>query len=280
MKPGIRIAGFALALAAVLGLGTAVGAAIGPAPIRQPVMELAPIGQGVVVAADGYRLVPASPLLERGGGTFQFVIDGPDGSPVHDFSPLHERLLHLIVASRELTTFRHVHPQLAADGTWSVALPPLPAGGYRAIVDFHVTGGPRLALATDVTVPGNYQPSTPPAPAHSVTVDGYQVELATTAKPGGEVGAALTVRRSGRPVTDLQPYLGAYGHLVALRAGDLAYAHVHPLGYTDATVTFDATLPVQGRYRLFLDFKHAGVVHTAAFTFDQGVVTGAPEMGH
>ena len=88
------------------------------------------------------------------------------------------------------------------------------------------------------------------------------------------------MRKAGRLVTDLQPYLGASGHLVAMRAADLAYAHVHPLGYHAGTVTFDATLAAQGRYRLFFDFKHAGVVHTAAFTFDQGVVTGAPTMEH
>ncbi|MDQ2748239.1 MAG: hypothetical protein ABI775_09040 [Pseudonocardiales bacterium] len=280
MKPGTRIAGFAVALAAVLGGGAAVGAAIGPTPNKAPAMEPAPIGEGVVSAADGYRLVPAARIVPAAGGAFRFVVDGPDGTPVHRFTSLHERDLHLIVANRELTSFHHVHPTLAADGTWSIMLPALAPGSYRATADFHVTGGPRLALGTDLTVPGDYEPSAAPEPTATSTVDGYEVSIATRRHTGGEVTAALTVRQGGHPVTDLQPYLGAYGHLVALRAGDLAYAHVHPVGHHAGMITFDATLSAQGRYRLFLDFKHAGAVHTAAFTFDQGVVTDAPKMGH
>ncbi|GAA2466355.1 hypothetical protein GCM10023100_74820 [Actinocorallia cavernae] len=77
----------------------------------------------------------------------------------------------------------------------------------------------------------------------------------------------------GHPVGDLQPYLGAYGHLVALRAGGLAYLHVHPSGEPgDGTtkpgpeVSFTVTAPTAGRYRLFFDFQHEGKVRTAAFT--------------
>ena len=81
------------------------------------------------------------------------------------------------------------------------------------------------------------------------------------------------LRRDGRPVTDLQPYLEAYGHLVALRDGDLAYLHVHPLGSPgDGTtapgpaITFAAAVPSEGAYRLFLDFRHGDEVRTAEFT--------------
>jgi hypothetical protein len=83
----------------------------------------------------------------------------------------------------------------------------------------------------------------------------------------------LTVTRNGTSVTDLEPYLGAYGHLVALRSGDLAYLHVHPEGTpgdgeTDPgpEVVFYTEVPSAGRYHLYLDFKHQGVVRTAAFT--------------
>jgi hypothetical protein len=280
MKAPTRVAAFGVALAAVLGIGAATGAAIGPTPTKAPVMEPAPIGEGVVSAADGYRIVPAEHILTAAGGVFRFVIDGPSGAAVHRFTPLHDRYLHLIVANRELTEFHHVHPWLAPDGTWSIEVPALPAGAYRAIADFQVADGPRLALGTDVTVPGDYQPEPTPHPASITRVDGYQVELSTDRQAAGEVETALTIRKNGHLVTDLQPYLGAYGHLVALRVGDLAYAHVHPAGYGDGTIRFDATLTAQGRYRLFLDFKHADTVHTAAFTFDQGVVTGAPAMEH
>ena len=91
--------------------------------------------------------------------------------------------------------------------------------------------------------------------------------------PGRASPVTLTVSKDGQPVTDLQPYLAAYGHLVALREGDLAYLHVHPDGAPGDGVTpagpqieFVAEVPSAGSYRLFLDFQHDGVVRTAEFT--------------
>ena len=197
------------------------------------------------------------------------------------FTPTHERDLHLIVVNRALTTFHHVHPTLAADGTWSVDLPALDAGSYRAVADFQVDDGPRLALGTDLSVAGLYRPTMLGEPTPTSVTDGYQVQLATERSDSGEVTAELIVRRDGHLVTDLEPYLGANGHLVAMRTGDLAYAHVHPVEGDDeapGVVTFDAELTSAGRYGLFFDFKHGGTVHTATFTFDQGPVTGTPDM--
>ena len=77
-----------------------------------------------------------------------------------------------------------------------------------------------------------------PAPAGiAQVVDGYQVTLAGDLVPGQASELTLTVSKDGVPVTDLQPYLAAYGHLVALRAGDLAYLHVHPAGEPGDGVT-------------------------------------------
>ena len=282
MRTTTRLAAFGVALVTILGLGAGVGAAIGPdAPTTEPKAP-APIGQGVVAAAEGYRLIPATTVLDSDGGVFRFTIQDQDSDAVTEFTPIHEKNLHLIVVNRELTDFHHVHPTLAGDGTWSIDLPALAAGSYRAIADFQITDGPRLALGTDLTVAGRYAPSTLGEPTSRTDADGYQVGLVTERSDDGEVVAELVVRRHGKLVTDLQDYLGAKGHLVAIRSGDLAYAHVHPVEDADAapgTVTFDAVLSSAGRYGLFFDFKHNGTVHTASFTFDQGPVTGTPDMG-
>lgn len=282
--PG-RLAAFGLGLGASLGVGAALGAAIGPAVDRGQGAVSAPVGEGVVGTRDGYRIVPSTTTVDPAGGSFRFVITAPDGGPQRAFRPVHDRDLHLIVVNRELTSYHHLHPSLDARGTWSIAMPALPAGSYRAVADFQVAGGPRLALGTDLGVAGTYSPGRLDSPSTMATVDGYDVRMATRRGEGGDVAATLTVHRNGRRVTDLQPYLGANGHLVAMRAGDLAYAHVHPIGpdhgrAMDGAVRFDATLPAAGRYALFFDFKHAGTVRTAAFTFDQGVVSGAAEMEH
>jgi hypothetical protein len=74
--------------------------------------------------------------------------------------------------------------------------------------------------------------------------------------------AWTSVTRDGREV-ETEPYLGARGHLVALREGDLAFLHVHP---DEDSLAFMAEFPSAGRYGLYLQFKHHGRVHTAEFT--------------
>ena len=273
-----RLSAFGAALAGIFAIGIGTGAAFGPAASAKETMAPAPMGEGVVSARDGYRFVPAKRQLAKDGGTFHFVIEGPKGAPVLDFQQEHDKDLHFILVNRDLTIFHHVHPTRAADGTWSIDLPALPAGSYRAVADFHVAHGPRLALGTDLSVAGDYTPTALAEPANTSTTDGYEITMHSDVRKGGEVKIALTVRKDGKVVTDLQPYLGASGHMVAMRSGDLAYAHVHPDDYVDGTVHFDAELNSQGRYGLFFDFKYGNTVHTATFTFDQGLVTGAPSM--
>jgi hypothetical protein len=114
-------------------------------------------------------------------------------------------------------------------------------------------------------------------PAVTAEVDGYTVTLDGDLVPGQESEVTLTIDKDGQPVTDLQPYLAAYGHLVALRDGDLAYLHVHPGGEPGdgitepgPAITFYANVPSAGAYRLFLDFQHDGVVRTSEFTARAG----------
>ena len=86
---------------------------------------------------------------------------------------------------------------------------------------------------------------------------------------GREGTVTMPVTKDGRPVA-LQPYLGANGHLVAIRSGDLAYLHVHPMAEQAkaGSVLFGVEVPSAGRYRMFFDFQVDGVVRTAAFTVD------------
>ena len=94
---------------------------------------------------------------------------------------------------------------------------------------------------------------------------------------GDEAELMFRVTRDGDEVGDLEPYLGALGHLVALREGDLAYLHVHPEngaphdgGTAGPEVGFVAEVPSAGRYHLYLDFRHGDRVRTAAFTVEAG----------
>ncbi|WP_040840829.1 hypothetical protein [Nocardia brevicatena] len=229
---------------------------------------------GLLITQDGYTLELRDTVLQPGEIDFRFRILGPDGRPVTDYTPIHDRELHLIVVRRELTGFWHVHPRLGTDGTWSVRLNLPEAGAYRVFTDIAPRDlGRTITLGADLAVTGIYAPLPIPAPVRTAVVDDYEVELRGELTTGAGSLLTLTVRKDGTPVTDLQPYLAAFGHLVVIRGGDLAYVHVHPNGEPGdgvtapgPDITFHTAVPGPGVYRLFLDFKHEGTVHTAAFT--------------
>jgi hypothetical protein len=298
MSTPVRVVGFVAALLAVLGITLAAGRLVGPVgPIGATGSAaghggdthggMSPTGAtaqatdlpgGLQVSQDGYTLRLDPDQFAAGPRTdLRFLIEGPDGKPVTAYDVEHEKELHLIVVRRDFSGFQHVHPTRAADGTWSVPLGLTP-GAWRVLADFAPRGHEAMTLGADVFVPGSYVAGLSPRDdLRTATVDGYTVTLEGDLTPGTDSDLALTVSRGGTPVTDLQPYLGAYGHLVALRTGDLAYLHVHPEGQPgDGTTTpgpevgFGVEVPTSGTYRLFLDFKHGGVVRTAAFTVTAG----------
>jgi hypothetical protein len=232
--------------------GAAHGGATEPDPVR-----------GLAVSAEGVVLRLERTELPRGRETeLAFTIAGREGRALRDFEVEHEKRMHLIVVRRDGTGFQHLHPVMDPSGRWSTRLTIPDAGAYRVYADFN--DGEARTLAADLAVDGAASYGPLPAPATTTAVDGYEVELAAgDVRPGEESELRFTVTRDGREV-ETEPYLGAGGHLVALREGDLAYLHVHP----GDGLSFMSELPSAGRYRLFLQFKHAGAVHTAAFTLE------------
>ncbi len=298
MNVALKLGLFAVTLAAVFGAATAVGNGFDPVISSKPAamdhgaeveaMDRTP--GGLQVAENGYRLVLDDPSRQPAADAeVSFRILAPSGKPLTTYATLHDKLLHLIVAKRDLTGFQHVHPTLGDDGTWTAPVA-LTAGQWRVFADFDPAGkDPQLTLGTDLSVAGDFDPQPLPAPSRTAEVDGYTVSLDGKVTPGQLSKLTLAVEKDGKPVTDLEPYLAAYGHLVALREGDLAYLHVHPDGEPGdgstkpgPAITFFAEVPSAGSYRLYLDFKHGGVVRTAEFTVaTDGVVspTNTEETG-
>jgi hypothetical protein len=265
-----KLTGFAVTLAVLFAAGSVAGNVFDASPPRSAsggahgAMDGAmdPV-RGLAVAEHGLRLVVANPAFAPGRSErLRFRIVDDRGETVRDFDVEHTKRMHLIVVRRDLTNFQHVHPTQDANGVWTVALRLDAAGSYRVFADFSHDSEP-TTLASDLRVDGAGTLASLPAPNPvAVTDGGYTVRLAETeARAGNEAALQFSVRRNGKPVT-VEPYLGANGHLVALREGDLAFLHVHP---TEG-VRFESTFPTTGRYRLFLQFKHEGRVHTAAFT--------------
>jgi len=270
-----KLAAFAAGLALLFGGAAVAGGAIGPEPGEDAPQEHTEMTsahapdpvRGLAIEDDGLRVVVDDPELRRGRTeALSFRIENTRGETVRDFDVEHEKRMHLILARRDLTGFQHLHPEQAADGSWSTPVRIDAAGSYRLFADF-AHDGEAQTLASDLRVDGAADLQALPAPAATAVSDGgYDVRLDTAdAGAGEEADLNFTITRNGRPIRT-EPYLGAGGHLVALREGDLAFLHVHPLA--EDTVRFAATFPTPGRYRLFLQFQHEGRVQTVAFTHE------------
>jgi hypothetical protein len=243
-----------------------------------PQGEQEPAGLGV--SEGGYTLRMSPTRLGKGEAReLRFSIEGADG-PVTEFDELHERRMHLIVVRRDGAQFRHLHPEMDVAGTWTIPIEFSQAGVYRAFADFSV-GGEQHTLASDVNVSGGEFEPEPFPPAKPLdSTGGYEVRLRAGEPRAGEPASlSFDVSRDGQAVEDLAPYLGAKGHLVALREGDLAFLHVHPEeaggghahghgahGGAAEEIAFAVTFPTAGRYRLYLQFKHEGTVRTVEYT--------------
>jgi hypothetical protein len=275
----VRLVIFAAVLALIGGVAALAGAATGSKPSSgsdTASMEMAAMtpeaqgrSNGLASSAAGYTFAPAQTTLERGENVFRFRIVGTDGKAVRDYDVDGGVRLHLIVVRRDFVGYQHLHPKLGRDGTWSVPLRLDAPGAYRAYADFDVSGD-KTVLGYDLFVPGSFAPAPiPPLESHKC-VDGYGVTLTHDAlHAGNETKLHFLVSRNGRPVRSFQSYVGHRGHLVALRAGDLAYSHVHPEPTgAPGEIVFHTDLPTAGRYRIFLQFKRDGIVHTAPFTVE------------
>ena len=217
-------------------------AAMAPQPVR-----------GLAVSEDGLTLQLARRTAPQGSAfELAFRIVDRRGRTVRDFDVEHTKRMHFIVVRRDMTGFQHLHPTQHA-GRHLVG--PRHAARRRLLPRVRrllASASKPYTLADDLTVDGSVRSQALPAPAGAV--DGRRparrlAEGATQAGAESELG--FTVTRDGRPVA-VQAYLGAKGHLVALREGDLAFLHVHP---DENRLRFMATFPTAGRYRLFLQFK-------------------------
>ncbi|WDZ82866.1 copper resistance CopC family protein [Micromonospora cathayae] len=227
---------------------------------------------GTTVSAGGYTLQPVQRTQPAGGtADYRFRIVGTDGRAATRFAVVHDRPLHMIVVGRDLGGYQHLHPTMAADGTWQVPLRLPRPGGYRVYADFSVTTADGsqlpLVLGVDHHVPGASSAAPLPPAQPQATAGPFTVSFEGAPVVG--VSTPMVFRVGGPGAVRLERYLGAYGHLVVVREGDLGYVHVHPEPeLVDGAVKFWLTAPSAGRYRAFFDFQVDGKVHTAEYTLE------------
>lgn len=310
MNTGARLALYGLGLVAAFGGAFAIAGAVVPGSVvagwtegtemnghdeghdsastaSESAVAAASALKGLALAIDGYVLSPVTaPATVGAPGELSFQIQDAAGAPVTEYTTAHDRELHLIVARSDGSQFRHVHPVLdESTGTWSLPWEWAAAGSYRVFADFTTAGDEAapLTLTRTVQVAGEFAPVAP-QPTQVDQVDGFSVAIDGELVAGAPSELTITVTRDGEPVTTLEPYLGAFGHLVALREGDLAYLHVHAEGdeprageTAGPEIVFAAEAPTAGRYLMYLDFQVDGQVHTAEFVLDAAHGTGSTD---
>ena len=219
----------------------------------------------------------------------RFVISHPDtGAPVKDYVMNHEKLFHLFIVSQDMKEYQHIHPQLQSDGSFGVETVLPRVGLYQLHADFFPAGGTLQVLHRQLST-ADYHSIKSPSPALLTpdqtlvkTVDGVVISLEPGGVGGPIAGALVPLRytlsdeRTGEPVRDLEPYLGAWGHTLILNADQSEYLHSHPTEELPANyaatlrggpkVAFQTMFPAAGNYRIWTQFQRAGRVITVFFT--------------
>ena len=230
-------------------------------------------------------VVGTDPSQPQTGSATKLVlqIQDDDGTPIKKFDLLHEKLVHLIVVREGLDEFAHLHPEVDASGmiTTEFAFPK--AGKYRLFADHQPQGqSPGLAVG-ELNVAGEFAAgdSLKPDLPGNVTVDDVTVRVTLKSATSETTVRFEFVNADGEPITNLQPYLGAMGHLVVISADGRDYVHAHPLseGQTapDGTVEFAAHFPKSGLYKAWGQFQRGGKVFTVPGVLkheDQGQAHG------
>jgi hypothetical protein len=246
--------------------------------------------------------------------TLRFRVYNPKtGEMVKDFQPLHERLYHVFVVSQDLSEFQHIHPKQLSDGAFAVETVLPRAGAYKVYSDFFPNDGVPQVIQHSLMTAGAGSdlfasvPSLSPDASLVRTVEGVKVTseeadkvgvdaYALQLKSSGELKVELqtepqdiiagfpvklkyrlTDPKTGEPVRDLLPLLGAWGHTLILSQDQTDYVHSHPEEQVPLNaekeklrggpeVTFEALMPRPGIYRVWTQFLRGDKITTVTFT--------------
>jgi hypothetical protein len=231
--------------------------------------------------------------LINSSNEYAYSIIDDEGNTLKDFAITHTKPMHVIVVRKDLANFQHIHPEYdQATGIFTLKDLTFPTDGqYRIFADFAPEGGMKdpmdtplvVTISEDVSVGSNYTPEPIGSEEQTKTFDGHQISLVTNGAltTGMESMLMFNISQNGKPVTDLQEYLGALGHSVILREGTLDFIHAHPveIANQNGTVSFMVSFPEVGKYKVFTQFQRADKVFVTNFVISVTQGTNMPDMG-
>lgn len=230
--------------------------------------------------------------------TLIIQIKDPAGELVRNLKVVHENVLHLLMVSEDLSWYAHEHPAAQSDGSLVLDFTFPSPGKYVLFHDFTPAHAGMQVVPVELTITGTPSARLPLRADHHYekVVDDYLITLTMSGSlvEGNEVLLAYGIRRGNNPVLDLEPYLGAMGHLVFISEDLTHFVHSHPLGEhhgedahqeedernehrehggvasgaTSSVVSFHAEFPTAGLYKGWAQFKHQGRVITVPFVLE------------
>ena len=241
-----------------------------------------------MATADYTVRVTTEPRAVKAGAKtkFRIVVEHPlTGKPVTEFAEVHDRLFHFFIVSRDMTQFFHEHPVLEKDGSFTIEHTIPTTGHYMLFSDFMPVGGGPQMIATPLVTAGfdgdiassvpSLQPDRMIKTVNGVTVELMKEPAELVSFEEVDVPIKFTDEKTGAPVTDLQRYLGAFGHAMMLSEDMIEHVHAHPEEMLEGTaitegggpeLVFHALFPKAGHYRIWVQFQRRGVLSTVPFT--------------
>ncbi|UVI30879.1 hypothetical protein [Paenibacillus spongiae] len=242
-----------------------------------------PSGSGSGQAADEARKVKAVWTWIGGKpkageeALLRIAIVSGEGKLVDKLDIGHEKKLHLIVVSRGLSEFMHLHPVEAAGGVFETRVT-FPSGGdYKLTADYIPSDIGATTSSSWVQVKGEapLEPALAADRELEQAEEGVRVNLAFHHQPKAGEEAVMTFSfkedaGEEQPIRDLQPYLGAIGHVVIMDSKAQHYLHVHPLDDqgTGPEAAFATTFPASGMYKIWGQFQRGGKVFVVSFVLN------------
>lgn len=167
--------------------------------------------------------------------TLSFTVKDKQGGVVKDLQIVHEKPMHLLVVSRDLGEFYHIHPEQSEDGSYRVQHTFPNGGEYKLYADFTPQEATQVVEQVDIKVGGAERARTPLVAdaKFEKTVGGLRVVMTPDgAIKGGQelmLNFAVFDSGTGKPATDLQNYLGELAHFVIISEDMKDFVHAHPM---------------------------------------------------
>ena len=211
------------------------------------------------------KQIPAGRELQL---TFR-VTDPKTRKPVTKFEVVHEKLFHLFIVSQDLQYFAHVHPEPQPDGAFILRTTLPKPGTYRLLADYYPTGGVPQLTPTTISTEGYIAPLVPAELKPDLTPQhGENLEAELTMDPPQPIAGKKTLLFFKlKPADGLEPYIGAWGHMLAVSDDLIDMIHTHPsIADGGPNVQFDLYFPREATYRIWVQFQRLGKVNTLVFT--------------